>query len=97
MRESVREETHLPRVEILTASCCAREDVADRIESVLIGLKGEIPELEWKVSDIAEESELIFKYKVPVTPAIVINGNLEFAGFPNRAALETRIRQYYRQ
>ncbi len=85
------------KIEILTASCCASADVKEKIESVLQGLKGEIPELSWSLLDIAEHPELPVKYKAPFTPAIVVDGRLEFVGFPKKAALEAKIREDVRK
>lgn len=82
------------KVEVLTASCCTSGDVQQKIESVLQGLKKEIPELSWSLCDIAEHPELPVKYKVPITPAIVVDGKLEFVGFPKKTALESKIREY---
>ena len=81
-------------VEVLTASCCTSDEVRHKIESVLEGLKHEIPELSWSLIDIAEHPELSVKYEAPITPAIIVDGKLEFLGFPKKPALEAKIREY---
>jgi hypothetical protein len=80
-------------VEIVTASCCTRGDIEQRIERVLRRLQVEIPELVWRTADITAEPELGVKYQVPTTPALLIDGRLEFLGYPKEAALEAKIRE----
>jgi protein-disulfide isomerase len=82
------------KVEVITASCCTPADVQEKIESILENLKKEIPELSWSIVDIGEHPELAIKYKVPITPSIVVDGKLEFMGFPKKSALEAKIRSH---
>ncbi len=56
-------------------------------------MKGEVPDLAWRVLDVTEEPELAVKYRVPITPAIFIDGKLEFIGYPKQAALQAKIRE----
>jgi hypothetical protein len=81
------------RVEVLVASCCTPLDVQSKIVSILQDIKGEVPDLDWNVMDITEEPELAVKYKAPMTPAIYIDGKLEFMGYPKRSALESKIQE----
>ena len=41
--------------------------------------------------DITEHPELALKYRLMATPAIVINGKLEFVGVPAEATLRARL------
>lgn len=81
------------RVEVLIASCCTPLDVQKRIVSILQEMKGRAPDLEWNVMDITEDPELAVKYKAPMTPAIYIDGKLEFMGYPKRSMLESKIQE----
>lgn len=54
-------------------------------------LKGEIPEIRLVEVDIIENPEIAVKYRVLATPAIAINGQLEFIGVPREEALRERI------
>ena len=42
--------------------------------------------------DIAEHPEVAVRYRVMSTPAIAINGKLEFLGVPGEGALLARLR-----
>ena len=84
-------------VEVLIASCCTPLEVKEKVVSILEGMKGEVPELAWKVMDVTEEPELAVKYRAPITPAIYIDGKLEFIGYPKQAALQAKIRENHRK
>ena len=56
-------------------------------------MKAEVPDLAWRVMDVTEEPELAVKYRAPITPAIFIDGKLEFIGYPKQAALQAKIRE----
>ncbi len=84
-------------VEVLIASCCTPVEVKKKVVSVLEGMRGEVPDLAWRVMDITEEPELAVKYKAPITPAIFIDGKLEFIGYPRQAALQAKIKEHYRK
>ena len=43
--------------------------------------------------DITEMPELAVKYRAPMTPAIYIDGKLEFMGYPKQAALQAKIKE----
>jgi len=43
--------------------------------------------------DITEMPELAVKYRAPMTPAIYIDGKLEFMGYPKQAALQAMIKE----
>ena len=81
------------KVEVLVASCCTPKEVQQKVVSVLEGMKGEVPELAWNVMDITAEPELVIKYRAPMTPAIYIDGKLEFMGYPKPAALQAKIKE----
>ena len=79
-------------VEVLIASCCTPFEVKKKVISVLEGMKGKVPDLAWRVMDITEMPELAVKYRAPMTPAIYIDGKLEFMGYPKQAALQAKIK-----
>ncbi len=54
--------------------------------------KAEIPDLHLHEVDITEHPEVAVKYRVMSTPAIAINGRLEFLGVPKEEALLARLR-----
>jgi len=64
--------------------------VADLIEKV----KVEIPEIRLVEIDITQNPEIAIQYRIMATPAIAINGKLEFMGVPKEEALRGRIAQY---
>ena len=80
-------------VEVLIASCCTPLEVRKRVLSILEGMKEEVPDLAWRVMDITEDPGLAVKYRAPMTPAIYIDGKLEFMGYPKAAALQAKIKQ----
>lgn len=61
--------------------------VAGMIEKV----KAEIPGLCLIEVDITQHPEIAVKYQIMATPAIAINGKLEFVGIPKENALRERI------
>lgn len=86
----------LLEVEVLIASCCTPREVKEKVLSILEGMKREIPDLAWRVMDISEEPQLAVKYRAPMTPAIYIDGKLEFVGYPKQASLEAKIKAHNR-
>ena len=62
--------------------------VAELIEK----LKTEIPEIHLAEVDITHQPDVAVKYRVMATPAIAINGSLEFTGVPKEEALRERIK-----
>lgn len=54
-------------------------------------LRSEVPRVCLIEVDIAEHPEIAVKYRVMATPAIAINGKLEFTGVPKEDALRERI------
>ncbi len=81
-------------VEVLIASCCTPKEIKQKVVSVLEGMKEEVPELGWKVMDITADPELAIKYRTPMTPAIYIDGKLEFMGYPKQTVLQAKIREH---
>lgn len=53
--------------------------------------KGEFPEISFHEIDLTEHPEVAVKYGVMATPALVINGRLEFTGVPKEKRLRERI------
>lgn len=52
----------------------------------------EFPDLRVEEIDVAAHPEVAVTYAVMATPAIVINGRLEFTGVPGEDALRARLR-----
>jgi protein-disulfide isomerase len=55
--------------------------------SVVDKAKARFPELEVRECNLAEHPELGPRYGVMATPAIVVNGRLEFRSLPNTTVL----------
>ena len=53
--------------------------------------KAEIPGLQLEEVDVTEHPEVAMKYRVMSTPAIAINGRIEFVGVPKEEALRARL------
>ena len=62
--------------------------VAKLIQEASADLEG----LQLDEVDITERPEVAVKYGVMATPAIAINGRLEFSGVPREDALRARLR-----
>jgi len=62
--------------------------VLKAIDEARVGLA----ELQFEEIDIVEHSEVAVRYGVMATPAIAINGRLEFTGVPREVALRARLR-----
>ena len=54
--------------------------------------RSSLPDLELEEVDITERPEVAVKYRIMSTPAIAINGKLEFVGIPSARALLARLR-----
>lgn len=54
--------------------------------------KSEVPEIQVEEIDVAANPAVAVKYRVMSTPAIAINGKLEFTGVPRAEALFARLR-----
>ncbi len=54
--------------------------------------KTEVPDLQVEEIDVAANPAVAVKYRVMSTPAIAINGKLEFTGVPGEEALLARLR-----
>ena len=81
------------QVEVLIASCCTPKEIEQKVVAVLEGMKAEVPDLTWNVMDVSSAPELAVKYRAPITPAIYIDGKLEFVGYPREKALEAKIKE----
>ncbi len=49
--------------------------------------KAGAPDLHFEEVDVTEHPEVAVKYRVMATPALVINGRLEFRGIPKKETL----------
>ncbi len=54
--------------------------------------KSEVPDIHADEIDVAANPAVAVKYRVMSTPAIAINGKLEFTGVPREEALLARLR-----
>ena len=54
--------------------------------------KAELPEIHVEEVDVAANPSLAVKYRVMSTPAVAVNGKLEFPGVPREDALLARLR-----
>jgi len=64
------------------------------VAEVVERLRKDFPGLSWKTTDLTERPELIIKYGIMSTPAIVFDGNLEFRGVPKEKQLIEKIQKY---
>lgn len=61
------------------------------VATIIEKIKAEVPEVRLVEVDITEHPEIVVKYRIMATPAIAINGRLEFMGVPKEGALRNRI------
>ncbi len=54
--------------------------------------KGQVPDIEVEEIDVAANPAVAVRYRVMSTPAIAINGKLEFTSVPRQEALLARLR-----
>ncbi len=54
--------------------------------------KSQLPDIQVEEIDVAANPAVGVKYRVTSTPAIAINGRLEFTGIPREDALLARLR-----
>lgn len=79
-------------VELLSAPGCANCRAAKALVAKLIEqAKAEIPDLYFEEVDITERPEVAVRYRVLATPAIAINGKVEFVGVPTEETLRVRL------
>ena len=79
-------------IEILTSPGCSKcEQTVREVEAVVERMKEKHPEITWKTIDISVEPEVAIKYRVLTTPAVAVNGKLEFKGVPSEAKFRERI------
>ena len=57
-------------------------------------LKGELPQIQLVEVDITQHPEVAVQYRIMATPAIAINGKLEFIGVPKEESLRDRIAEH---
>ena len=58
---------------------------------VVADVRRDQPGLRFEVIDITDRPDVAVRYRVMMTPAIAINGELAFAGAPSEQALRARI------
>ena len=57
-------------------------------------LKAEVPEIRLVEVDITQRPEIAVKYRIMASPAIAINGKLEFTGVPREDVVREKIAQH---
>ena len=60
-------------------------------------IKTEVPDVQVVEVDITQRPEVAVKYRVRATPAIAINGKLEFMGVPKENVLLNRLKAISRK
>lgn len=78
-------------IEIVTAQGCAK---CQRANEMIRNLMKNIQGIIIKEVDIVENPEVAIKYKIMSTPAIIINGKLEFIRVPDEQKLKEAIEKY---
>ena len=61
------------------------------VANILEKVRSQFPEVRLDEVDITQHPETAVKYRIMATPAIAINGKLEFTGIPKEEALRQRI------
>ena len=64
------------------------------VADLIARLRGEIQGIHLAEVDITREPEVAVKYRIMATPAIAINGKLEFMGVPREEVLRETIAQH---
>ncbi len=72
------------KIQILTTPNCNN---CEKVKKMLNEMK-----VKYKVINIIKNPEILKKYQVMTAPGIIINGNLEFQGVPNKEDLEKTIK-----
>lgn len=80
-------------IEILTSPGCSKCERTKKMVTELVKKVKEDFSLTWKITDLVEHPELALKYGIMSTPAIVINGKLEFVGVPREEKLRKKIEE----
>lgn len=66
-------------------------------KALVVGLieraKSQVPDVQVEEIDVAENPAVAVKFRVMATPAIAINGTLEFTRGPHEEALLARLRE----
>ena len=80
------------KIEILTAPGCAScQQTADELEALVKDQQQRYSELSYEKIDISEHPEVAIKYRLLSTPAVAINGVLEFRGVPGKDKILEKI------
>ena len=66
------------------------------VANILEKVRSQFPEVRLDEVDITQHPETAVKYRIMATPAIAINGKLEFMGVPSEEALRSRIATHVR-
>ena len=61
------------------------------VATVIEKAKGQVPDIRVEEIDVAANPAVAVKYRVMSTPAIAIDGKLEFTGIPREDALRARL------
>jgi predicted thioredoxin/glutaredoxin len=63
------------------------------VVAVIDKVKQQIPDIQVEEIDVAENPAVAVRYRVMSTPAIAIDGTLEFTGVPREERLLARLRR----
>jgi len=79
------------RVDVITAPGCSKcEKAKQTIAKVLQGQKNVV----YKEISLIDNPDVAVKYGIMGTPAIIINGKLEFEGNPGEEKLRKKLEEY---
>lgn len=83
----------MTKIEILSAPGCSKcEEAKQKIERLLENFKADFSDVQVETIDVTEHPEAAIKYRVLSTPAIAIDGKLEFTGVPKEEALMRKLK-----
>ena len=80
------------KIEILTAPGCIKcQQTADELETLVKEQQQRYSEVSYEKIDISEHPDVAIKYRLLSTPAVAINGVLEFRGAPSKDKIREKI------
>ena len=80
------------KIEILTAPGCAGcQQTVDELETLVKDQQQRYSDISYEKIDISENPDIAIKYRLLSTPAVAINGVLEFRGAPGKDKIREKI------
>ena len=80
------------KIEILTAPGCVKcQQTADELETLVKDQQQRYSDVSYEKIDISEHPDVAIKYRLLSTPAVAINGVLEFRGAPGKDKIREKI------